>query len=117
VHAPITLHADPRNELLSRFFHALADITRVRILELLLRGERNVSELVDALGLQQGRVSSHLACLRWCGFVATRRDGKFVYYRVTDERVRSLIDLALCLLSDNAPDMAARLRLDAEAAD
>src|SRR5215218_5647368 len=86
----------------SRFFQVMADPTRVRILELLLDGERNVGELVEALGLQQGRVSSHLTCLRWCGFVATRRVGKFVYYRLADERVVTLFQLAHGMLTEHA---------------
>jgi ArsR family transcriptional regulator, cadmium/lead-responsive transcriptional repressor len=114
--APIAVRADPRSEILGRFFQVLADTTRVRILELLLGGEHNVSELVDALGMQQGRVSSHLACLKWCGFVATRRDGKFIYYRVTDDRVRDLMNLARELLADNAGEVASCLRLHEEAA-
>jgi ArsR family transcriptional regulator, cadmium/lead-responsive transcriptional repressor len=115
VPAPITVHADPRVEILGRFFQVLADTTRLRILELLLTGERNVSELVEALGIQQGRVSSHLACLKWCGFVATRRDGKFIYYRVTDDRLRDLMNLARGLLADNAGEVASCLRLNEEA--
>jgi len=114
VPVPIAVRADPRSEILGRFFQVLADTTRVRILELLLDGERNVSELVDALGMQQGRVSSHLACLKWCGFVATRRDGKFIYYRVTDDRVRDLMNLARELLADNAGEVASCLRLEEE---
>ena len=46
------------------------------------------------LGEPQSKVSNHLACLRWCGFVSSERRGKFVYYRVRDPRVRHLIKLA-----------------------
>lgn len=106
--------AGRRDELTSRFFQVLADPTRVRLVELLLTGERNVSELVAALGLPQGRVSSHLACLRWCGFIGTRREGKYVYYRVTDPRVRDLMRLAHRLLADNAGEIASCFRLDGE---
>lgn len=94
--------AAPVSRLTARFFQVLADPTRVRVLELLLQGERTVGALVAALGLQQGRVSSHLACLRWCGFVATRREGKHVYYAVTDARVRTLLQLAHGMLADHA---------------
>ncbi len=103
--------AELRDELTSRFFQVLADPTRVRIVELLLAGEKNVSELVDALGVQQGRVSSHLSCLKWCGFIGTRREGKYVYYRVTDPRVRDLIGVAHRLLADNAGEIASCFRL------
>lgn len=58
-----------RPEVLASFFRALADPTRVRILELLTERPLTVTGLVSALGLAQGRVSSHLSCLRWCGYV------------------------------------------------
>ena len=93
-------------DLLARVFHGLSDPTRLRIVQLLLAGEKNVGELVAALGAPQGRVSSHLMCLRWCGFVATRRAGKFVYYRVSDPRVAELVQLAQGLLHDNAQAIA-----------
>ena len=93
-------------DLLARVFHGLADPTRMRIVHLLLDGEKNVGELVAALGAPQGRVSSHLMCLRWCGFVATRREGKYVYYRVSDPRVVELVRLGQALLIDNARAVA-----------
>jgi DNA-binding transcriptional ArsR family regulator len=111
-----TTAAELRTELTSRFFQVLADSSRVRIVELLLEGEQNVGELVAALGMQQGRVSSHLACLRWCGFIGTRRDGKYIYYRVTDPRIRDLIALAHQLLAENAGEIASCFRLTAEQA-
>ncbi len=113
---PITRIRQPdlKTELTARFFQVLADPTRVRIVELLLEGERNVSELVDALDVQQGRVSSHLACLKWCGFIVTRREGKFIYYRVIDDRVRELVELAHRLLADNAGEIANCFRLSGE---
>lgn len=107
---------DRRNELTARFFQVLADPTRVRLVELLLDGEKNVGELVQAVGAPQGRVSSHLACLRWCGFLGTRRDGKYIYYRVTDQRVRELVRLAQRVLVDNAGEVASCFRLDGELA-
>lgn len=117
---PTTLSPTPHRvtsrkaDLMSRFFQVLSDPTRVRIVELLLEEERNVSELVALLGVQQGRVSSHLACLKWCGFIETRRDGKYIYYRITDSRVRELMQLAQGLLADHAGEIASCLRLDGE---
>ncbi len=117
---PIAVSAAARGErkrgLTSRFFQVLSDPTRVHIVELLLDGEKNVSELVQALGMQQGRVSSHLACLKWCGFIGTRREGKYIYYRVTDPRLRDLMGLAHQLLADNAGEIASCFRLDSEQA-
>jgi ArsR family transcriptional regulator, cadmium/lead-responsive transcriptional repressor len=101
------LDTEPLTTTTARFFQVLADPTRVRVLELLLAGERKVGDLVEATGQQQGRVSSHLACLRWCGFVATRREGKFVYYRIADDRVSALLHLAHGMLAEHAGAVAA----------
>lgn len=81
-------------ELLARVFAGVSEPTRLQILILLLERERNVSELVSLTGASQGRVSMHLQCLRYCGFVSSERRGKFVYYRARDPRVRQLVKLA-----------------------
>ena len=89
-------------EMTAKFFRGLTDVTRLRIVELLLEhGEMNVTELVAALNQQQGRVSSHLACLRWCGYVSSRRDGKYMYYRVADERIARLLRLARGIIDEH----------------
>jgi DNA-binding transcriptional ArsR family regulator len=87
-------HVVSEPALLARVFAGISDPTRLHIILVLLDGERNVSELVTAVGSSQGRVSMHLQCLRWCGFVESERRGKYVYYRVRDERVQQLINLA-----------------------
>ena len=89
-------------ELTAKFFRGLGDPTRVKILHLLLDGDKNVGELVELVGSPQGRVSSHLACLRWCGYVISYRDGKNVYYTLADSRVKELLELAQRILTDNA---------------
>lgn len=95
-------------ELLGKYFRVLADPTRVRILEeLQVEGELSVSELVKRLELPQPSVSNHLACLRWCGFVAARREHRSVYNRIADPRVGEVIGLAHSLLADNAEHVAA----------
>ena len=86
----------------ARFFRGLGDPTRVRILNILLTGEWSVSELVDLLGAPQGRVSSHLSCLRWCGFVEAERRGRNVYYAIADPRVRELLQMGDALIGDAA---------------
>jgi DNA-binding transcriptional ArsR family regulator len=86
----------------ARFFRGLGDPTRVRILNILLGGERSVSELVGLLGAPQGRVSSHLSCLRWCGFVEAERRGRNVYYAIADPRVRELLQMGDTLIADAA---------------
>ena len=114
--ATATIKYDLEVDLVTRFFQVLADSTRVRIVELLLEGEKNVSELVQGLGVPQARVSSHLSCLRWCGYIGTRRDGKFIYYRITDPRVSEMMRLARTIMAENAEAIASCLRLNEETA-
>lgn len=100
-------------DLLAKYFKVLSDPTRLRILELLqARGELSVGELVGALEQSQPKVSNHLACLRWCGFVHTRREHPSVLYRIADERVTETLALGRALLGDNAEHVAACRRVD-----
>ena len=112
--APFALSESPTEpELVGKYFRALGDPTRVRILELLRdHHELSVTELVARLGQSQPKVSNHLACLRWCGFVHTRRDHPTVYYRVADQRVTQVLALGRALLADNAEHVAACRRID-----
>src|SRR2546430_8919317 len=66
----------------ARYFRVLGDATRLMIIDALTDGERTVGELVDLVGQAQPRISTHLACLRHCGFVTTERRGKEVVYRL-----------------------------------
>ncbi|MFQ5948055.1 MAG: ArsR/SmtB family transcription factor [Acidimicrobiia bacterium] len=102
----------PDSELVAKLFRALGDGTRLRIVEMLLEGPRYQKEIVDAVGLSQGRVSQHLACLTWCGFIEAEREGRLVRYRVTNPRVVALVDLATAFLDSNEAGIAACRRVD-----
>lgn len=96
-------------ELYARFFSVLSDATRIRLLHLLIDAPeigRTVSELVAAVGAPQSRISTHLGCLRWCGLVVATREGKQVYYRIADPRVRELLTLGGLMLRDHAAGVA-----------
>src|SRR6267154_614887 len=95
----------------ARFFRVLSDPTRLAILELLLQGPRTVSELVEALDVSQSRVSNHLACLRWCEFVDTEREGRQITYRLRDRRVRGLIAGARSMAADHCEHLASCTRI------
>jgi ArsR family transcriptional regulator, cadmium/lead-responsive transcriptional repressor len=100
-------------DLVAKYFRVLSDPTRVRVLELLRElGELSVGELVERLGQAQPKVSNHLACLRWCGFVERERRHPHVFYRVADERVLEVLGLARALLADNAEHVASCRRVD-----
>lgn len=81
----------------ARFFRVLGDATRLAILELLLERPHTVSELVEAIGAPQSRISTHLACLRWCEFVKTTKEGRSVTYAIADESVGPLIEAGRAL--------------------
>jgi DNA-binding transcriptional ArsR family regulator len=102
-------------DLIARVFAGISDPTRLRILLLLLEGEQNVSELVANTGASQGRISIHLQCLRWCGFVESERRGKYVYYRVRDGRVQELISLAQAFATSYHQELASCTILASEA--
>jgi DNA-binding transcriptional ArsR family regulator len=104
-----TMLATSDAELYARFFQVLSDPTRVRLVHLLLEAPetgRTVSELVAAIGAPQGRVSTHLGCLRWCGFVHPCREGKYVYYRIADPRVGELLRIGGAMMRDHAAGIA-----------
>ena len=112
--APFRLPEAPaRSDLVAKYFRGLGDQTRVKILELLRdEGELSVGELVERLGESQPKVSNHLACLRWCGFIEARREHRTVYNRIADKRVVKMLDLAHALLADNAEHVAACRRIE-----
>jgi DNA-binding transcriptional ArsR family regulator len=100
-------------DLVAKYFRGLGDPIRLQILELVrAEGELSVGELVTKLGLPQPQVSNHLACLRWCGFVEARREGRTVLNRIADQRVEAMLELAQSLLADNAEHLAACCRIE-----
>jgi DNA-binding transcriptional ArsR family regulator len=103
-----------RPEVLATFFQAMADPTRVRILEMLSERPMTVSDLVAALGMAQGRVSSHLSCLRWCGYVRAEVDGRFNRYTLVDERIRELLATGESIVRGNADRLTSCLVLATE---
>ena len=112
--SPFRLPATPlETDLVAKYFRGLGDPIRLRILELLRsEGELRVGDLVGRLGVPQPKVSNHLACLRWCGFVETRREGRTVFNRIADARVEAMLELAQSLLADNAEHIAACCRIE-----
>ena len=86
--------ADPPSVAKAEFFRTLGHPARVLILNVLRGGERSVGALQAELGLDSGGTSQHLAALRRIGLVEGRRDGTSVFYRVVDEDVHALLDLA-----------------------
>jgi ArsR family transcriptional regulator len=75
---------DKRLQSLEETFKALADVTRLRILGLLLAGEVCVCDIHESLKIPQPKASRHLAYLRKAGLVAARREGLWMHYRLAE---------------------------------
>ncbi|WP_212991921.1 ArsR/SmtB family transcription factor [Actinoplanes auranticolor] len=80
-------------------FHSLADETRLRIVARLAAGEARVVDLTGELGLAQSTVSKHLACLRGCGLVDYRVQGRQSFYALTRPELMDLLAAAEGLLA------------------
>lgn len=95
--------ASMRTDLVT-LFQALADRTRMRLLNLMAKGEVCVCYFVEILGEPQPKVSRHLAYLRRAGIVASWREGKWMHYHIVrpaDERVARVLDATLEGLADD----------------
>ena len=94
-------------EDVAELFSVLANPTRVRILAVLHRGEHDVSDLREQLGVPAANVSQHLAALRGHHLVTVRREGTRVYYGIRDPRLADLINRALDILATDISEAPA----------
>lgn len=99
----------------AKLFRGFGDPSRLSILESLFEGPKNVNEIVQATGLSQPNVSSHLSCLRDCGLVSAQPQGKFVIYQLSDPRVNEILNVASSLLADVARGVYECTRYEPEA--
>ena len=76
---------------LADFFKIFGDGTRIRILQLLLAGEKNVGELAEALDMSQSAVSHQLRILRQNDLVKYRKEGKTVFYSLSDDHIQTIL--------------------------
>lgn len=97
------LNADPKAiDLQAKLFRGFGDPSRLSILVALRQGPLTVTQILQQTGLSQSNASNHLACLRDCGLVTARQEGRYVTYHLSDDRVGELLELAESLLSDVA---------------
>lgn len=86
-------------------FKVLSNDTRIRILHHIIRsGEASVTDIAKTLGMKPQAISNQLMRLSDTRMVTSRRDGNNVFYRVENCCVAPLLDLALCLMENGAPD-------------
>ena len=96
-------------EQIAERFRVLSEPARLRILNVLLAGERTVSELVDETGLNQANVSKHLSMLRSFSFVERRKEGLYSIYSVADPSVGMLCEVMCDRLEAQAEELNAIL--------
>ena len=80
-------------------FHSLSDPTRLSIVKRMAEGEIRVGDLAGELGLAQSTVSAHVACLRDCGLVEGRAQGRSVYYSLSRPELMDMLAQAEVLLA------------------
>lgn len=81
----------------------LADPKRLLLINALRDGERSVGELCDLTRIPQTNVSQHLAILRDKNLVNSRRDGQFVFYRLTSDKITAAMDLLREVMAEQMP--------------
>ena len=94
----------------ARLFATLSEPSRLRLLQLLMRGPMTVTELVDATGMKQGNVSKQLGTLYDARLVKRNREGNFIRYAIGDEMIFQLCDLACHKIQSDALARVASLQ-------
>lgn len=99
-------------ELIAGSFKALSEPVRLRLLNLLMQGERSVGQLVEASGSGQANVSKHLALLRDAGMIAMRKEGLSTICYIADPIVAELCEMMCRRLRVEMEQKAAALAFD-----
>jgi DNA-binding transcriptional ArsR family regulator len=77
----------------AKFIRGFSDKTRLQILHSIKNKELTVSQIVDELKGNQSNISQHLACLKGCGIIVGRQEGKYVYYSLRNEQIIQLLHM------------------------
>ncbi|MDR0848637.1 MAG: metalloregulator ArsR/SmtB family transcription factor [Propionibacteriaceae bacterium] len=96
----MTIHTEvviPRGA--EALFRSLSDPSRLAIITCLVHGEHRVTDLMSEVGLSQSTVSEHVSCLKDCGLVQGRHEGRQIFYSLAHEEVLTLLDAASNVLA------------------
>jgi ArsR family transcriptional regulator len=85
--------SDEAIELIAARFHALGEVSRLKLIVAVGNGEKNVSQLVEVTGLSQANVSRHLQTLTDAGILVRRKEGVCVFYSTADPTVFNLCEV------------------------
>jgi DNA-binding transcriptional ArsR family regulator len=89
-----------------KLIHGFSNKTRIQILECLKNEEKTVSQIVDEIKGNQSNISQHLACLKGCGIIVGRNEGKYCFYSLRNQHIRDLLDMFDVVLYDVQNDVA-----------
>jgi ArsR family transcriptional regulator len=109
---PVKLLSPLALELIASRFKAFAEPMRLRLLNLLMHGERTVGQLVEASGSGQANVSKHLALLRDTGMIGMRKEGLTTVCYISDPIVNELCEMMCSRLREEMEGKAAALAFD-----
>ena len=79
----------------SDLFKIFSDSTRIRILDILIKGELCVQDIADSLEMNQSAISHQLRVLKQAHLVKSRRDGKTIYYSLADDHIENILRLGM----------------------
>ncbi|WLR59197.1 ArsR/SmtB family transcription factor [Guptibacillus hwajinpoensis] len=89
-----------------KLIHGFSNKTRIQILESIKDVEKTVSEIVQEVNGNQSNISQHLACLKGCGIIVGRNEGKYCYYSLRNQQIRDLLTMFDLILDDVENDVA-----------
>ncbi len=93
-------------DLKVKFLRGFADKTRIQILECIKDKEKTVSQIVAEVQGNQSNISQHIACLKGCGMILGRQEGKYMYYSLRNEHIRELLLMFDTVLEEVQKDIA-----------
>ena len=92
-------------DLKIKFLQGFSNKVRIQILEC-IKEEKTVSQIVTDLNVSQSSISQHLACLKGCGLIVGRQEGKYMYYSLRNQQVHDLLDMFDVVLEGVQNDIA-----------
>jgi DNA-binding transcriptional ArsR family regulator len=89
-----------------KLIHGFSNKTRIQILESIKNQEKTVSQIIEEVNGNQSNISQHLACLKGCGIIVGRNEGKYCYYSLRNQHIRDLLMMFDVVLEDVENDVA-----------
>ena len=89
-----------------KFLRGVAEKTRLNILLVLREGEKTVNDITDLTGGTQSNISQHLACLKGCGIISRRQEGKYCFYSLSGPHMLEFLNMLDVVMDEIGCDVA-----------